>query len=57
MYAMSVRNKILLLTFKAYDSHCNMVLSDVEETITVFEEGEDEPKVCLNAISFLILMS
>ncbi|CDO54731.1 similar to Saccharomyces cerevisiae YLR438C-A LSM3 Lsm (Like Sm) protein [Geotrichum candidum] len=28
----------------AYDSHCNMILSDVEETILTFEDDEDEPK-------------
>ncbi|CZS94256.1 hypothetical protein WAI453_013137 [Rhynchosporium graminicola] len=26
----------------AYDSHCNLVLGDVEETIYVVEEDEDE---------------
>ncbi|KAI6708884.1 U6 snRNA-associated Sm-like protein LSm3 [Diplocarpon mali] len=26
----------------AYDSHCNLVLGDVEETIYVVEEEEDE---------------
>ena len=31
----------------AYDSHCNLVLGDVEETIFVAEEEEDdqEPRV------------
>lgn len=32
---------------KAYDSHCNMILSDVEETILTFEDDEDEPKVSI----------
>ncbi|TVY58438.1 putative U6 snRNA-associated Sm-like protein LSm3 [Lachnellula cervina] len=26
----------------AYDSHCNLVLGDVEETVYVVEEDEDE---------------
>ncbi|KAF2462127.1 u6 small nuclear ribonucleoprotein [Lineolata rhizophorae] len=26
-----------------YDSHCNLVLGDVEETVYVVEEDEDEP--------------
>jgi U6 snRNA-associated Sm-like protein LSm3 len=32
---------------QAYDSHCNLVLGDVEETIFVAEEEEDdqEPRV------------
>ncbi|MCJ1401608.1 U4/U6-U5 snRNP complex subunit lsm3 [Xylographa trunciseda] len=29
----------------AYDSHCNLVLGDVEETIYVIEEDEDEQEV------------
>ncbi len=28
--------------YQAYDSHCNLVLGDVEETIYVMEEDEDE---------------
>ena len=34
---------------QAYDSHCNLVLGEVEETIYVVEEDEDEQetvKVC-----------
>ncbi|KAI4254977.1 MAG: hypothetical protein L6R42_006974 [Xanthoria sp. 1 TBL-2021] len=34
----------------AYDSHCNLVLGDVEETIYLVEDEEDEDeevKVCL----------
>jgi U6 snRNA-associated Sm-like protein LSm3 len=27
---------------QAYDSHCNLVLGDVEETIYIVEEDEDE---------------
>lgn len=30
------------MKLKAYDSHCNLVLGDVEETIYVVEEDEDE---------------
>jgi small nuclear ribonucleoprotein (snRNP)-like protein len=34
------------LRVQAYDSHCNLVLGDVEETIYVAEEeDEDEPPV------------
>lgn len=34
-------------SYQAYDSHCNLVLGDVEETIFVAEEEEDdqEPRV------------
>jgi U6 snRNA-associated Sm-like protein LSm3 len=31
--------------FQAYDSHCNLVLGDVEETIYVVEEDEDEEEI------------
>ena len=34
---------------QAYDSHCNLVLGEVEETIYVVEEDDDEQetvKVC-----------
>lgn len=32
---------------QAYDSHCNLVLGDVEETVFIAEEDEDdqEPRV------------
>lgn len=30
------------MTCQAYDSHCNLVLGDVEETIYVVEEDENE---------------
>ena len=30
---------------QAYDSHCNLVLGDVEETVYVVEEDEDEEEV------------
>lgn len=32
----------LLIDLQAYDSHCNLVLGEVEETIYVVEEDEDE---------------
>jgi len=31
-----------LILIKAYDSHCNLVLGDVEETIYVVEEDDEE---------------
>ena len=36
---------------QAYDSHCNLILGDVEETIYIVEEnedGEDIVNVCLH---------
>ena len=30
---------------QAYDSHCNLVLGEVEETIYVVEEDEDEQEI------------
>merc|ERR1712093_526824 len=36
----------------AYDSHCNLVLGDVEETIYVVEEDEDEEETV--SYSFLL---
>jgi U6 snRNA-associated Sm-like protein LSm3 len=30
------------MCLQAYDSHCNLVLGDVEETIYVVEEDENE---------------
>lgn len=33
------------LGHQAYDSHCNLVLGDVEETIYVVEEDADEQEV------------
>ena len=30
------------LRYQAYDSHCNLVLGDVEETIYVVEDDDDE---------------
>lgn len=38
---------MLPLPIQAYDSHCNLVLGDVEETIYVVDDDdEDEVKVC-----------
>jgi len=31
----------VLIDGQAYDSHCNLVLGDVEETVYVVEEDED----------------
>jgi U6 snRNA-associated Sm-like protein LSm3 len=31
-----------MVFLQAYDSHCNLVLGDVEETIYVVEEDENE---------------
>jgi small nuclear ribonucleoprotein (snRNP)-like protein len=37
---------MILTILKAYDSHCNLVLGDVEETIYVIDEDdEDEESV------------
>jgi U6 snRNA-associated Sm-like protein LSm3 len=33
---------VLKLVLQAYDSHCNLVLGEVEETIYVVDEDEDE---------------
>lgn len=30
----------------AYDSHCNMVLGEVEETVYTIEDDEQDAKVC-----------
>jgi len=41
---------LLTLEIQAYDSHCNLVLGDVEETIYLVEEdeeGEESIKVVL----------
>ena len=34
-----------LITLQAYDSHCNLVLGDVEETIYVVEEDEEDEEI------------
>jgi U6 snRNA-associated Sm-like protein LSm3 len=38
-------NRELRGRLHAYDSHCNMVLGDVEETIYVMEDEDKEPRV------------
>lgn len=40
----------MLITRQAYDGHLNMVLSDVEETVTIVEGEEDnvDPAVRVN---------
>ena len=35
----------LLMSIQAYDSHCNLVLGEVEETIYVIEDDDDEEEV------------
>lgn len=35
----------LLIGLQAYDSHCNLVLGDVEETIYVVDEDEEDEEV------------
>lgn len=48
---------------QAYDSHCNLVLGDVEETIYVVDEDEDEDtsaeevKVCSCPLSLSTIPS
>ena len=34
-----------LMSLKAYDSHCNLVLGEVEETIYVVEEDDDDEEI------------
>lgn len=41
----------MLIELQAYDSHCNLVLGDVEETIYTIEEddeGQETVKVMLD---------
>lgn len=35
----------MLIVSQAYDSHCNLVLGEVEETIYVFEDEEESENV------------
>lgn len=35
----------MLTTTKAYDSHCNLVLGEVEETIYTVDEDEDDDEL------------
>lgn len=49
-------NWLLMFSFyaQAYDSHCNIVLGEVEETVYIVEEddnGEETIKVWASAIS------
>jgi U6 snRNA-associated Sm-like protein LSm3 len=39
------RTKLMACIFQAYDSHCNVVLGDVEETIYTTEEDEDGEEI------------
>ena len=34
-----------LMYLKAYDSHCNLVLGEVEETIYIVEEDDEEEEI------------
>lgn len=46
-----------MLTSQAYDSHCNLVLGEVEETIYTIEEeedGEENVKVSLRPEAKLV---
>lgn len=36
---------VLTSLMQAYDSHCNLVLGEVEETIYIVEEDENEQEV------------
>ena len=40
---------------QAYDSHCNLVLGDVEETIYVVEEDDDEEETVKVSKSLLVV--
>ena len=43
----------VLMVAQAYDSHCNLVLGEVEETIYVVEDDDDEEeevKVCTGSL-------
>jgi hypothetical protein len=44
-------DELMLITRQAYDSHCNLVLGEVEETIYTVDEDDDddELKVCRNS--------
>lgn len=33
---------LIFCYFQAYDSHCNLVLGDVEETVYVVEDDDDD---------------
>lgn len=37
---------------QAYDSHCNMVLGEVEETVYLVDEDEEEETVRVDIVSF-----
>ena len=36
---------MLTFQFKAYDSHCNLVLGEVEETVYTVDEDDEEEQV------------
>lgn len=43
------------MTQQAYDSHCNLVLGDVEETIYVVEEDENEQETTRVGLAWVSL--
>lgn len=44
---------MLILFDQAYDSHCNLVLGDVEETIYVVEDDDEEEDTVKVSLSLL----
>lgn len=49
------RNYSVLILYQAYDGHLNMVLSDVEETVTIVEVEEDNVDPAVR-VRLLVLM-
>lgn len=61
MYTLSPKSAILgkhapepecfndFLVFQAYDSHCNLVLGEVEETVYVVEDDDEDEEVKVGA--------
>lgn len=51
MYALGAPDSLaVMLISQAYDSHCNLVLGEVEETIYTIDEeddGDENVKVCV----------
>ena len=50
-----VKEGVTLIQEQAYDSHCNLVLGEVEETIYTIEEddnGEETIKVSVQHLEF-----
>ena len=40
-YLLENHGMLLMIDTQAYDSHCNLVLGDVEETVYLVDEDED----------------